>query len=122
MNPISLAVFVIFAVAGALAIVVVRALVLGVALIALAVILGYGIKMARQWEKAVVLRVGKLSGVYGPGLFFIIPIIDTIAAWIDQRIQTTAVNAEQALTRDTVPVNVDAIIFWVVHDTERAAL
>jgi regulator of protease activity HflC (stomatin/prohibitin superfamily) len=82
----------------------------------------YSLKMARQWEKAVVLRAGKLDGVYGPGLFFIIPVIDNIAAWIDQRIQTTAVNAEQALTKDTVPVNVDAIIFWVVHDTERAAL
>jgi regulator of protease activity HflC (stomatin/prohibitin superfamily) len=82
----------------------------------------YALKMAKQWEKAVVLRAGKLDGVYGPGLFFIIPVIDNIAAWIDQRIQTTAVNAEQALTKDTVPVNVDAIIFWVVHDTQRAAL
>jgi len=78
--------------------------------------------MARQWEKAVVLRAGKLSGVYGPGLFFIVPVIDQITAWIDQRIQTTAVNAEQALTRDTVPVNVDAIIFWIAQDAQRAAL
>jgi regulator of protease activity HflC (stomatin/prohibitin superfamily) len=122
MNPISLAVFVVFAVAAALAFVVARALVLALVLLAIAVLLGYGIKMARQWEKAVVLRFGKLSGVYGPGLFFIVPIVDTIAVWIDHRIQTTAVNAEQALTKDTVPVNVDAIIFWVVHDTERAAL
>ena len=92
------------------------------ALLVIAIILLYALKMARQWEKAVVLRAGKLDGVYGPGLFFIIPVVDNIAAWIDQRIQTTAVNAEQALTKDTVPVNVDAIIFWVVHDTERAAL
>jgi regulator of protease activity HflC (stomatin/prohibitin superfamily) len=92
------------------------------ALLIIAIILLYALKMARQWEKAVVLRAGKLDGVYGPGLFFIIPVVDNIAAWIDQRIQTTAVNAEQALTKDTVPVNVDAIIFWVVHDTERAAL
>jgi regulator of protease activity HflC (stomatin/prohibitin superfamily) len=64
----------------------------------------------------------KLTGVYGPGLFFIVPVIDQITAWIDQRIQTTAVNAEQALTRDTVPVNVDAIIFWIAQDAQRAAL
>jgi regulator of protease activity HflC (stomatin/prohibitin superfamily) len=72
--------------------------------------------------KAVILRAGKLSGVKGPGLFFIIPILDVITAWIDQRIRTTDVIAEQALTRDTVPVNVDAIVFWMVHDAERAAL
>jgi regulator of protease activity HflC (stomatin/prohibitin superfamily) len=78
--------------------------------------------MATQWEKAVVLRFGKLHAIRGPGLFMIVPFVDTIAAWVDQRIQTTEFNAEQALTRDTVPTNIDAILFWQVHDAERAAL
>src|ERR1022692_3987702 len=69
-----------------------------------------------------ILRAGKLSSVKGPGLFMIIPVIDAIAAVIDERIQTTQFNAEQALTRDTVPVNVDAVIFWHVHDAQSAAL
>jgi regulator of protease activity HflC (stomatin/prohibitin superfamily) len=78
--------------------------------------------MAKQWEKAVVLRFGRLRAIRGPGLFLIVPIIDTVAAWVDQRIHTTQFNAEQALTRDTVPTNIDAILFWQVHDAERAAL
>ena len=122
MNPISIAMFFVFLAAAAIVYVFGRSPAPASALVVIAIITVYGLKMARQWEKAVVLRAGKLSGVYGPGLFFIIPVIDAIAAWIDQRIQTTAVNAEQALTKDTVPVNVDAIVFWVVHDTERAAL
>jgi regulator of protease activity HflC (stomatin/prohibitin superfamily) len=78
--------------------------------------------MAKQWEKAVVLRFGKLHAVRGPGLFAIIPFVDAVTAWVDQRIQTTEFNAEQALTKDTVPANIDAILFWQVHDPERAAL
>ncbi|HYZ22775.1 MAG TPA: slipin family protein [Rhodopila sp.] len=78
--------------------------------------------IADQWERMIVLRLGKLHGIRGPGLFVIIPFVDTVATSIDQRIQTTGFNAERTLTRDTVPVNVDAIIFWQVHDTERAAL
>jgi regulator of protease activity HflC (stomatin/prohibitin superfamily) len=78
--------------------------------------------MAKQWEKAVVLRLGKLHAIRGPGLFAIIPFMDAVTAWIDQRIQTTEFNAEQALTKDTVPANIDAILFWQVHDPERAAL
>ena len=78
--------------------------------------------MANQWERVVVLRLGKLHAIRGPGLFVIIPFVDTIASWIDQRIHTTEINAEQALTKDTVPVNIDAIVFWQVHDPERAAL
>jgi regulator of protease activity HflC (stomatin/prohibitin superfamily) len=78
--------------------------------------------MANQWERVVVLRLGKLYAIRGPGLFVIIPFVDTIASWIDQRIHTTEINAEQALTKDTVPVNIDAIVFWQVHDPERAAL
>ncbi|MFL5253629.1 MAG: slipin family protein [Rhodopila sp.] len=78
--------------------------------------------IANQWERMIILRLGKLRGIRGPGPFLIIPFVDTVATSIDQRIQTTGFNAERTLTRDTVPVNVDAIIFWQVHDTERAAL
>ena len=87
-----------------------------------AVLLPMSMQIARQWEKAVVLRFGKLRSIRGPGLFMIFPVVDTVATWIDQRIQTTNFNAEQALTRDTVPTNIDAILFWQVHDAERAAL
>ena len=85
-------------------------------------IVAMALKMANTWQKFVVLRAGRLQGVKGPGLFLIFPVIDSIVAVIDERIQTTAFNAEQALTRDTVPVNVDAIIFWRVHDARKAAL
>ncbi|MEO8007866.1 MAG: slipin family protein [Betaproteobacteria bacterium] len=87
-----------------------------------AAVIATSLKMANVWQKFVVLRMGKLQGVKGPGMFAIIPVIDNVVAVIDGRIQTTAFNAEQALTRDTVPVNVDAIIFWHVHDAEKAAL
>src|SRR6266550_3918356 len=89
---------------------------------ALAVIVFFSLKMANAWEKFVILRAGKLQSVKGPGLFLIIPVLDNVAVIIDERIQTTAFNAEQALTKDTVPVNVDAIIFWRVDNAERAAL
>ena len=78
--------------------------------------------MANQWERAVVLRLGRLMAIRGPGLFVIIPFIDSVASWLDQRIQTTEFNAEQALSKDTVPVNIDAIVFWQIHDPQRAAL
>jgi regulator of protease activity HflC (stomatin/prohibitin superfamily) len=94
----------------------------GIPFVLAAVIVALSLKMANAWQKFVVLRAGKLQGVKGPGLFWIFPVIDSIAAVIDERIQTTAFNAEQALTRDTVPVNVDAIIFWHVHDAQKAAL
>jgi len=90
--------------------------------VAAAVLLALSLKMANVWQKFVILRMGKLQSVKGAGLFLIIPIIDRVIAIIDGRIQTTAFNAEQALTKDTVPVNVDAIIFWHVHDAEKAAL
>jgi regulator of protease activity HflC (stomatin/prohibitin superfamily) len=94
----------------------------GIALCVAAVLIWQSLKMANTWQKFVVLRAGKLQGVKGPGLFAIIPIVDSVVAVIDERIQTTAFNAEQALTRDTVPVNVDAIIFWHIHDAQKAAL
>jgi regulator of protease activity HflC (stomatin/prohibitin superfamily) len=93
-----------------------------VLLVVVALLIPRALMMANQWENAVVLRLGKLQAIRGPGLFVIIPFVDAVATWIDQRIQTTEFNAEQALTKDTVPVNVDAIIFWQVHDTQRAAL
>jgi regulator of protease activity HflC (stomatin/prohibitin superfamily) len=80
------------------------------------------LKIAQQWERAIVLRLGRLESVRGPGVFFIVPFIDDVAAWLDQRIQTTEFNAEQALSKDTVPVDVDAVVFWQIHDAERAAL
>jgi len=79
-------------------------------------------KVADQWEKAAVLRLGRYKGLRGPGIFFIVPIIDKISEFVDQRIRVTAVSAESALTRDTVPVNVDAIVFWVVWDAEKCIL
>jgi regulator of protease activity HflC (stomatin/prohibitin superfamily) len=79
-------------------------------------------KVAKQWEKAVVLRLGKFIGLHGPGLFWIVPFIDTVSSWIDQRVITTSFAAEQTLTSDTVPVNVDAVLFWMVYDAEKAAL
>ena len=79
-------------------------------------------KVAKQWEKAVVLRLGKFIGLHGPGLFWIVPFTDTVSSWIDQRVITTSFAAEQTLTSDTVPVNVDAVLFWMVYDAEKAAL
>ena len=80
------------------------------------------LKMANHWERAVVLRLGRLHSIAGPGLFVIVPVIDQVVYWLDQRIQTTEFNAEQALSKDTVPVDVDAVVFWQIHDPERAAL
>ncbi|MGE5463021.1 MAG: slipin family protein [Syntrophothermus sp.] len=82
----------------------------------------YGLKVASQWEKAVVLRLGKIRGLRGPGLFWIVPILDTIPSWIDHRVMVTPFSAEKTLTKDTVPVDVDAVLFWVVWDAEKAAL
>ncbi|HEX8037492.1 MAG TPA: slipin family protein [Chryseosolibacter sp.] len=83
---------------------------------------GSSIKIADQWEKAVVLRMGRYKGLKGPGLFLIIPIIDKIDKYIDQRVRVTEFKAEQTLTKDTVPVNVDAVVYWTVWDVEKAAL
>jgi regulator of protease activity HflC (stomatin/prohibitin superfamily) len=89
---------------------------------AVSLLLGSSIKFADQWEKAIVLRMGKYRGLRGPGVFFVVPIIDRVSYHIDQRIRTTDFGAESCLTKDTVPVNVDAIAFWIVYDAERAAL
>ena len=88
----------------------------------LAFLITQSLMVANQWERAVVLRLGKLTAIRGPGMFAILPFIDNVASWLDQRIQTTEINAEKALSKDTVPVNIDAVVFWQIHDTERAAL
>lgn len=82
----------------------------------------FALKVANQWEKAVVLRLGKFQGLRGPGLFWIIPLVDTIPSWIDHRVMVTPFAAQKTLTKDTVPVDVDAVLFWVVWDAEKAAL
>jgi regulator of protease activity HflC (stomatin/prohibitin superfamily) len=82
----------------------------------------FAIKVAQQWEKAVVLRLGKFRGLRGPGMFWIVPILDSTPAWIDHRVMVTPFNAEKTLTKDTVPVDVDAVLFWVIWDAEKAAL
>jgi len=79
-------------------------------------------RVAQQWERAVVLRLGRFTGLRGPGLFWIVPFLDTVSSTIDQRTITTSFAAEQTLTSDTVPVNVDAVLFWMVHDAQKAAL
>jgi len=79
-------------------------------------------KIAKQWERAVVLRLGKYVGLRGPGLFWVVPFVDSVVRWIDQRVITTSFAAEETLTSDTVPVNVDAVLFWLVYDPEKAAL
>src|ERR1700686_683027 len=121
MNPITMLVTVVFAAIGG-ALFVTGFFLVGIGFSVLAVLTMFSLKMANNWERFVILRAGKLSSVKGPGLFLIIPVFDAVTTVIDERIQTTAFNAEQALTRDTVPVNVDAIVFWHVHDAQRAAL
>jgi regulator of protease activity HflC (stomatin/prohibitin superfamily) len=79
-------------------------------------------KIAKQWERAVVLRLGRYTGLRGPGLFWITPFVETVSIYVDQRVVTTSFAAEETLTSDTVPVNVDAVLFWMVHDSEKAAL
>ena len=88
----------------------------------LGTVLAMAPRVARQWERGVVLRLGRYVGLRGPGLFWIVPFMDGVSSWIDQRVITTSFAAEQTLTLDTVPVNVDAVLFWMVHDPERAAL
>ena len=85
-------------------------------------LLASAIRIADQWERAVVLRMGKYKGLKGPGPFMIIPIIDSVSNYIDQRVRVSAFKAEQTLTKDTVPVNVDAVVYWTVWDVEKAAL
>ena len=122
LNVVSVLVFVVIAGLGAAVTVVTGSptwVVVGALIGALAAL---SPRVAQQWERAVVLRLGRFSGLQGPGLFWIVPFVDVVARSIDQRMITTAFAAEQTLTSDTVPVNVDAVLFWVVHDPEKAAL
>jgi regulator of protease activity HflC (stomatin/prohibitin superfamily) len=97
-------------------------LAVNVPLLLIAFYILFSLKMANQWEKAVVLRLGKFHNLRGPGMFWIIPIVDSITAWIDHRVMVTPFNAEKTLTKDTVPVDVDAVLFWMVWDAQKAAL
>lgn len=93
-----------------------------IAAVALATVVSLSVKIASPWDKAVVLRLGRFRALQGPGVFFIIPVVDTIPYWIDTRVITTSFKAEKALTKDTVPVDVDAVLFWKVVDPQKAAL
>ncbi len=127
LNIISFVIF--FVVMGAISLVVMnmplppqmRTFLSGAGLI-VAAVLALAPRVANQWESAVVLRLGKFVGLKGPGLFWIIPFIDRVVMWIDARVRTTGFAAEKTLTSDTVPVNVDAVLFWTVTDPEKAAL
>jgi regulator of protease activity HflC (stomatin/prohibitin superfamily) len=122
-NPIAIAIFVVLV--GVSVVLVINGYIdapVFVVLLVASVFVASMIKIADQWEKAVVLRMGKYQGLKGPGLFVIIPIIDKIDKYIDQRVRVTEFKAEQTLTKDTVPVNVDAVVYWTVWDVEKAAL
>jgi regulator of protease activity HflC (stomatin/prohibitin superfamily) len=93
-----------------------------IAMIVAGAVLMQSPRVAQQWERAVVLKLGRFTGLRGPGLFWIVPFVDRVSSWIDQRTITTSFAAEQTLTSDTVPVNVDAVLFWMVHDVQKAAL
>jgi len=93
-----------------------------VAMVVVGIVLMQSPRVAQQWERAIVLRLGRFVGLRGPGLFWIVPFTESVSSWIDQRTITTSFAAEQTLTSDTVPVNVDAVLFWMVHDAQKAAL
>ena len=123
LNPLSISIFLIFSVIFVMlfALGVINIFVFIISM-AFSVLLSNSIHIADQWERAVVLRMGKYSGLKGPGLFMIIPIIDRVYTYIDQRVRVSAFKAEQTLTKDTVPVNVDTVVYWTVWDVEKAAL
>ena len=95
---------------------------IGVIAFVIALVVSLAVKVADQWDKAVILRLGKFRALKGPGLFFIIPVIDVIPYWIDTRVITASFKAEKTLTKDTVPVDVEAVLFWKVLDPKKAAL
>jgi regulator of protease activity HflC (stomatin/prohibitin superfamily) len=121
-NPISLVLGIIVLLAGIEATRALGNVVFIVAGVILFAAIAVGLQMAYPWESAVVLRAGKFRRLAGPGLFFLMPVIDSVAVWIDQRVQTSTFTAEETLTKDTVPVDVDAVLFWVVWDAKKAAL
>jgi len=122
-NPVSIAVFVVLAVVDVvLSILEVLNVYGGLAGMVIAVAVAASIRIANHWEKAVVLRMGKYIGLKGPGIFLIIPVLDRVYKYVDQRVRVTDFKAEETLTSDTVPVNVDAVVYWMVWDAEKAAL
>jgi regulator of protease activity HflC (stomatin/prohibitin superfamily) len=121
-NVVSVAVFFVFLGSGLLLTYVTKLPAYAIAGGVIGLIAAMSPRIAKQWERAIVLRLGKFVGLRGPGLFWIVPFIDTVSRLIDQRVITTGFAAEQTLTMDTVPVNVDAVLFWVVYDAEKAAL
>ncbi|HKD14705.1 MAG TPA: slipin family protein [Candidatus Angelobacter sp.] len=121
-NSVAVACFVICIGAGALATVLTQNRVPVIAGVVVGVYVLFAVKVIQQWEKVALLRLGKYVGLRGPGLFFIVPIVETISPYVDQRVRVASVTAESALSRDTVPVNVDAIVFWLVWNAEKAIL
>jgi regulator of protease activity HflC (stomatin/prohibitin superfamily) len=121
-NVVSIAILVAALTIGALAMPALGTPVPLAVMAAVGLILMQSPRIAEQWERAVVLRLGRFVGLRGPGLFWVVPLVDRISTWIDQRTITTTFAAEQTLTSDTVPVNVDAVLFWMVHDAQKAAL
>ena len=121
-NVVALALFVGFTAAGWLVFSLTGNIALFAALVVVGLIAMQSPRIAQQWERAVLLRLGRFIGLEGPGLFWVVPFIDRVSSWIDQRTITTSFAAEQTLTSDTVPVNVDAVLFWMVHDAQKAAL
>jgi regulator of protease activity HflC (stomatin/prohibitin superfamily) len=121
-NVVSALLFVVFLGIGLLVTLATRSPVPAVIGAVIGIVAALSPRVAQQWERAIVLRLGRFVGMRGPGLFWIVPFIDTVTSWIDQRVITTNFNAEETLTSDTVPVNVDAVLFWMVYDPEKAAL
>jgi regulator of protease activity HflC (stomatin/prohibitin superfamily) len=121
-NRVAVTIFIIFITAGAITTALInnRAPVIVGALVGLYFL--FAIKVAQQWEKAALLRLGKYVGLRGPGWFHMIPVIETVSQFVDQRIRLASVTAESTLTRDTVPVNVDAVVFWMIWNAEKAIL
>jgi regulator of protease activity HflC (stomatin/prohibitin superfamily) len=122
LNVVAIAVLAAFVAAGWFAFAATGNLALFAALVVVGLIAMQSPRIAQQWERAVLLRLGRFIGLEGPGLFWVVPFIDRVSSWIDQRTITTSFAAEQTLTADTVPVNVDAVLFWMVHDAQKAAL
>ena len=121
-SNVGCAVFVVFALAGGVAAALTNHFVFCIAGVVIGIYFLYAIKVVSQWERVVVLRFGRYKGLRGPGVFLIIPIVDTLSRYVDQRIRLATVNAESTLTRDTVPVDVDAIVFWLVWNAEKSIL
>ena len=121
-NVVSVVVFSVMAALGGAMMWATGSMVWVIALLLIGALVALSPRVAQQWERAVVLRLGRFTGLRGPGLFWIIPFVDNVTRYIDQRIITSGFAAEQTLTSDTVPVNVDAVLFWMVYDAEKAAL